>query len=65
MVIIRHGSYYTVYSKLNQVTVSKGQKLKRGQKIGSVATGENGSVELHFELWKDKIKLDPQKWFNR
>lgn len=65
MVIIRHGSYYTVYSKLNQVTVGKGQKLKRGQKIGSVATGENGSVELHFELWKDKIKLDPQKWFNR
>ena len=65
MVIIRHGSYYTVYSKLDQVSVSKGQKLKRGQKIGSVSKGENGNIELHFELWKDKNKLDPQKWFNR
>ncbi len=65
MVIIRHGSYYTVYSKLDQVSVNKGQTLKKGQKIGSVAQGENGNIELHFELWKDKVKLDPQKWFNR
>ncbi|MBK8515552.1 MAG: peptidoglycan DD-metalloendopeptidase family protein [Saprospiraceae bacterium] len=64
MVIIRHGSYYTVYSKLDQASVSKGQKLKRGQKIGSVSEGENGVAELHFELWKDKVKLDPQRWFN-
>jgi septal ring factor EnvC (AmiA/AmiB activator) len=65
MVIIRHGSYYTVYSKLSNVLVSKGQKLKRGQKIGSVAANDLGVVEFHFELWKDKRKLDPEKWFSR
>ncbi len=65
MVIIKHGSYYTVYSKLDDVIISKGQKIKRGQKIGEVQAGENGQAEVHFELWKDKSKLDPQKWFNR
>jgi septal ring factor EnvC (AmiA/AmiB activator) len=65
MVIIRHGSYYTVYSKLDIVNVSKGQKIKRGQKIGEVQSGEDGVAELHFELWKDKTKLDPQSWFYR
>lgn len=65
MVIIKHGSYYTVYSKLDEVSVSKGQKVKRGQSIGQVTSGEDGEAELHFELWKDKGKLDPQKWFNR
>ncbi len=65
MVIIRHGSYYTVYSKLENVVVSKGQKLKLRQKIGTVSAGQEGNSELHFELWKDKVKLDPQKWFSR
>ncbi|HLO56631.1 MAG TPA: peptidoglycan DD-metalloendopeptidase family protein [Saprospiraceae bacterium] len=65
MVIIKHGSYYSVYSKLDNVNVSKGQKIKRGQSIGQVTTDEDGKAELHFELWKDKAKLDPQKWFNR
>ena len=65
MVIIRHGSYYSVYSKLDQVNISKGQKIKRGQKIGNIVAGDDGNAELHFELWKDKTKLDPQKWFNK
>jgi septal ring factor EnvC (AmiA/AmiB activator) len=65
MVIIRHGSYYSVYSKLDQVNISKGQKIKMGQKIGNIVAGEDGNAELHFELWKDKSKLDPQKWFNK
>ncbi|MBL0102000.1 MAG: peptidoglycan DD-metalloendopeptidase family protein [Saprospiraceae bacterium] len=65
MVIIKHGSYYTVYSKLDNVVISKGQQIKRGQQIGSIQTGAEGTAEMHFELWKDKVKLDPEKWFNR
>jgi murein hydrolase activator len=65
MVIIKHGSYYTVYSKLDDVTVSKGQKIKRGQTVGNVAISEEGKAELHFELWKDKSKLNPESWFAR
>jgi septal ring factor EnvC (AmiA/AmiB activator) len=65
MVIVKHGSYYTVYSKLDGVSVSKGQKIKRNQPIGSVTVGTDGNAELHFELWKDKTKLNPQLWFNK
>jgi septal ring factor EnvC (AmiA/AmiB activator) len=65
MVIIKHGSYYTVYSKLDDVSVSKGQKIKRGQSIGNVVVTEEGKAELHFELWKDKSKLNPELWFGR
>lgn len=65
MVIIKHGSYYTVYSKLDNVIISKGQQLKRGQTIGNVEVNEEGVAEVHFELWKDKSKMNPQPWFNR
>lgn len=65
MVIIKHGSYYTVYSKLDNVVISKGQQIKRGQTIGNVELNEEGVAEVHFELWKDKSKMNPQPWFNR
>lgn len=65
MVIIKHGSYYTVYSKLDNVIISKGQQIKRGQTIGNVEVNEEGVAEVHFELWKDKSKMNPQPWFNR
>ena len=60
MVIIKHGSYYTVYSKLDNVVISKGQQIKRGQTIGNVEVNEEGVAEVHFELWKDKSKMNPQ-----
>lgn len=62
MVIVSHGNYYTVYSNLTDVVVRKGNSITRGQAIGSLANGSNGRAELHFELWKDKTKLDPQSW---
>lgn len=63
MVIVKHGSYYTVYSKLAEAYVSRGDKVLKNQKLGKVDKGENGQIELHFELWRDKNKMDPQPWF--
>jgi len=65
MLIIRHGSYYSVYSKMDYVFVSKGDQIKRKQKIGQVSLDSDGKAELHFELWKDKLKLDPEKWLEK
>lgn len=64
MIIIKHGSYYTVYSKLDNVSIEKGQTIKRGQTIGTISLGDNGHAELHFELWHDKTKLNPESWFS-
>ena len=60
MVIVQHGKYYSVYSKLVEVNISKGQKLKAGDKIGQLKNKR--SPELHFEFWEGKKKLNPELW---
>ncbi|MBK8702074.1 MAG: peptidoglycan DD-metalloendopeptidase family protein [Saprospiraceae bacterium] len=62
MVIVRHGNYYSVYSNLDEVTVRQGNTLTTQQSIGKVSADDSGNSELHFELWKDKTKLNPESW---
>jgi septal ring factor EnvC (AmiA/AmiB activator) len=62
VVIIKHGTYYTVYSKLKEVNVKKGQIVKAQDVIGTVLTNADGVSEVHFEIWKNTVKLDPEKW---
>ncbi len=62
--LIKHGDFFTVYSKLETVTVSKGEKVKTGQKIGTLGTDSDGKTELHFEVWQGNQRLDPQKWLH-
>lgn len=62
-VIIRHGDYYTVYSKLNTVNVKPGDKVTTGQVIGVAFTNEDkATTEVHFELWEGINKLNPALW---
>jgi murein hydrolase activator len=61
-VIINHGDYFSVYAKLENVEVKKGQIVKAGDSIGAVHTGSDGIAELHFEIWKSFSKLNPEKW---
>ena len=62
VVIVKHGNYYTVYSKLKSVKVKQGQVLHTGDLIGKVHTNNAGISQLHFEVWRDKKKLDPERW---
>ncbi len=62
VVIVKHGNYYTVYSKLKSVKVKQGQLLRTGDLIGKVHTNNTGISQLHFEVWRDKKKLDPERW---
>lgn len=61
-VMVKHGSYFTVYSRLKNVTVEKGQTIQAMDEIGKVFTDGDGITELHFEVWKNTTKLDPEKW---
>lgn len=65
VVIIKHGNYYTVYSKLKSVEVKQGQVLQTGDLIGKVHTNNAGITQLHFEVWRDKKKLDPERWLKQ
>jgi len=66
-VMIRHGKYFTVYSNLSSVSVSKGGDVKRNQSIGKVAVdeedGEGGKLE--FLLMNENKKLNPEQWLNK
>lgn len=62
MVMIRHGLYFTVYSKIVSVSVKKGDNVKTGEVIGHLGSEE---PELHLEIWKDKTKMNPETWLAR
>lgn len=62
VVIIQHGDYYTLYAKLKTVNVKKGQTVSAKQSIGTVYTDKDGISELQFQVWKNNVKLDPEKW---
>ncbi|HRG59373.1 MAG TPA: peptidoglycan DD-metalloendopeptidase family protein [Bacteroidia bacterium] len=61
-IIIRHGEYLTVYSNLASVNVDKGDKVKTKQQIGVVLDGEEDRSEMHFEIWKGAVLLNPAQW---
>jgi murein DD-endopeptidase MepM/ murein hydrolase activator NlpD len=62
LVLIRHeGGYMTAYAHLGTIKVQKGQKLSRGQVLGTVgATGNVDKPQLHFEIRKGSKALNPQ-----
>lgn len=66
-VMIRHGKYFTVYSNLSSVSVSKGATVSTNQVIGKVAADEddNQGGKLEFLLMEDKKNLNPEPWLRR
>lgn len=60
-VLIRHGSYLSVYVNLKSVNVSRGQKVSARQVIGTVASDNI----LQFQLRKETSLLNPEAWLAR
>ncbi|PXZ44522.1 peptidase M23 [Sanguibacteroides justesenii] len=64
VVMIRHGNYLTLYSNIIKVYIRKGDVIKLKQKIGKLASDNESSSTLNFQIWRDKEKLDPQLWLS-
>lgn len=62
IVMLRHGSYISVYSGLSSVKVKKGQKVKTKDALGSIAKDKHGDCVLHFQLRKESTRLNPELW---
>jgi murein DD-endopeptidase MepM/ murein hydrolase activator NlpD len=62
---IDHGyGYVTKYAHLDNFTVRKGQRVKRGEVIGYVGnTGASTAPHLHYEVIKDGKKVNPMNFF--
>jgi len=64
LVIIKHaGGWITAYAHLKELNVSRGQKILKAQKIGSVGnTGNVSFPQLYFGLRKGREALNPQDY---
>ncbi|MDB2702183.1 M23 family metallopeptidase [Flavobacteriaceae bacterium] len=62
---IDHGfGYVSLYAHLSKYNVKRGQKVKRGEIIGYVGnTGRSVAPHLHYEIFKDKNKINPLNFY--
>jgi murein DD-endopeptidase MepM/ murein hydrolase activator NlpD len=64
-VIVDHGyGYQTLYAHMTKYIVYRGQKVKRGEIIGYVgSTGTSVAPHLHYEVIKNKRKINPVNYY--
>jgi murein DD-endopeptidase MepM/ murein hydrolase activator NlpD len=62
---IDHGfGYISLYAHLSKYNVRRGQRVKRGDIIGYVGnTGRSVGPHLHYEIFKDKKKINPLNFY--
>ena len=64
-VIVQHGKYFTVYSNLATVVVSKNEQVTAGQLLGKAAANAYGNGEIEFLLLQERKNIDPEKWIRK
>jgi murein hydrolase activator len=63
LVIVDHGTLaYSLYGYLSTVAVIKGQRVSKGQPIGTSGVAPAGNSALYFELRIDAKPVDPLQW---
>ena len=67
VVMVRHGAYLTIYVNLSEIYVRTGETVKPNQNIGKIFSDrEDGNrTILHFEVRKERAKLNPEQWLRR
>lgn len=66
MVMIRHGKYFSVYSNLGSVSVSKGAKVSNQQVIGTAGRADDGSGgQVDLILMNESKNFNPTPWLRR
>ena len=65
MVVVKHGRYFTGYSNLSGVNLSKGQTVQTGQVIGKVAANLDGIGAMDLIISNEKSDLNPESWLRR
>jgi murein DD-endopeptidase MepM/ murein hydrolase activator NlpD len=66
LILIRHsGGYVTAYAHAKSLNVKRGDTVKRGDVIAVAGqTGAVQSPQLHFEVRKGAVALDPTKYLS-
>jgi lipoprotein NlpD len=62
IVIIKHNNtYITAYAHNRTLLVKEEQAVRRGQRIAEMGSTDAERVQLHFELRKNGVAIDPMK----
>ena len=64
IIIIDHGGgFSTVYAQIDNITVHENEYVQMDNPIASVSNSEeNTPAKLHFEVWGNQKKLNPEHW---
>jgi murein DD-endopeptidase MepM/ murein hydrolase activator NlpD len=64
LILIKHGDgWITAYGHAEQLLVTRGQSVKRGEVIGRAgATGSVNKPQLHFEIRNKRTPVDPLRY---
>lgn len=64
IIIIDHGGdFFTIYSHVTNIQTNVDSAVRAGDRLAYM--GDSGSIngaQLHFEIWGQDQKLDPEKW---
>ena len=58
-ILVNHGDFFTLYYRIEEVLVRKGQVITPGQPIGRLS---DSNSMVHFEIWEGTQKLNPETW---
>jgi len=66
-ILVRHGAYISVYCNLSTASVKADDTVKTRQTLGTIFSdgADGGRTVLHFQLRREKEKLNPEPWLNR
>lgn len=69
IMIVRHGSYFTLYANLVSTSVRMGDKVAAGQTLGRIGNNPENNA-LHFEIHREaaagqSTPLNPEQWLRR
>ncbi len=66
-ILVRHGEYISVYCNLASVSVKQDDKVSTRQSLGTVFSdsSDGGRTTLHFQLRREKQKLNPELWLTK
>jgi len=66
LIIIDHGDgYFSVYANIEKIQFSENDYIQQYSVLGYIPKGEKDKSRLHFEIWGNNIKLNPEKWLKK
>lgn len=60
--LIRHGELEALYGNIEKVNVEIGEKVLKDDILGSMGDISKKNKYFHFEIWKDKSRIDPLEY---